>query len=123
MSARDINITALWTPNNYTVTFDTNGGDELQNPIKTVTFNRNYGDLPTPIKTNFTFLGWFTAENEKIQDDAVVAISTDHTLIAQWKKTPTNYVEIVFSRKRLDQGGDRGRNEAVHKRRVHNPGD
>ena len=56
MPADNTNITAQWTANNYTVTFNTNGGSVSQ-PTKAVTFDSAYGELPTPTRTEHTFLG------------------------------------------------------------------
>lgn len=47
---------AIWEPY-YTVTFDPNGGTLSQN-TKQVLYNEPYGELPTPTKEGYTFLGW-----------------------------------------------------------------
>lgn len=41
----------------YTVTFDPNGGTLLQN-TKQVSYNEQYGELPTPTREGYTFKGW-----------------------------------------------------------------
>ena len=46
MPAKNLTITALWTANNYTVTFDATGGD-VTPTSKEVTYDSPYGDLPT----------------------------------------------------------------------------
>ena len=103
MPAVDITIKALWTPNNYTVMFDVNGGDELPTPTKAVTFNTPYGELPTPSKTGFTFLGWFNDKNESVTGSTIVNTPSDHTLHAKWKETKPGYVEVVFGRKDMSE--------------------
>ena len=50
-----VNLYAIWTPVEYTITFDTDGGNTFS-PVtyditKTVT-------LPTPVKSGYTFKGW-----------------------------------------------------------------
>ena len=94
---------AGWTPNNYTVTFDVNGGDELPTPTRTVTFNTPYGELPTPKRTGFTFLGWFNDKNESVTGSTIVSTPNDHTLHAHWKETKPGYVEIVFGKKDMSE--------------------
>ena len=47
---------AMWKPI-YTVTFDPNGGT-LSEPTKQVTYGDPYGELPTPTREGYTFLGW-----------------------------------------------------------------
>ena len=53
---------AKWTPNTYTVTFNSNGATTAANPTtKTVTFPATtVGNLPTnPQRTGYTFAGWY----------------------------------------------------------------
>ena len=51
---------AKWTPNNYTVTFDPNGGS-VNTSSKSVTYDSTYGSLPTPTRVGYTFDGWHNA--------------------------------------------------------------
>ena len=51
-------LTADWSVDDYTVTFNANGGS-VDPTSKTVTFGSTYGDLPTPTREGYTFLGWF----------------------------------------------------------------
>ncbi|MBR3133250.1 MAG: InlB B-repeat-containing protein, partial [Clostridia bacterium] len=46
-----------WTANDYTVTFDANGGTVSQ-ASKSVTYDSSYGSLPTPTRVGYTFQGW-----------------------------------------------------------------
>ena len=103
MPARDITATALWIPNIYTVSFDSNGGSELTISSKTVTFNSTYGDLPTPSKEDFRFIGWFTENNESVTNETVVVTANNHTLHAQWKEIQPGFVEIVFEKKEISE--------------------
>lgn len=43
------------------INFDANGGDITTNS-KTVTYNTTYGELPTPTRVGYTFIGWFANE-------------------------------------------------------------
>ena len=52
-------MTANWVANNYTVTFDGNGGSPSYGS-KTVTYASNYGDLPTASRGEHLFMGWYT---------------------------------------------------------------
>ena len=65
--AYDHTLTATWTPNDYTVTLDANGGDipatdgwtvNGSTATKTVTYDSTYGQLPIPTRTGYTFKGW-----------------------------------------------------------------
>lgn len=83
----DITLTAKWTQNTYTVTFDANGGS-VDPTNKTVTFDEPYGELPVPTRTGYDFLGWFTAaeDGDQVTANTTVTATADHTLYAQWEK-------------------------------------
>jgi uncharacterized repeat protein (TIGR02543 family) len=72
-------------PTAYTVTFDYNdatGGNTPAN--KTVTYNSEYGTLPTPTKIGYAFAGWYTADDEEVTSETVVTATENHTLYAKW---------------------------------------
>ena len=76
MPAEDMTIRAKWTVNQYTITFDTNGGSAIA-PIR-----QDYGtkvEKPAnPTKANYTFAGW----SPEIPDTMPEG---DMTVKAQWK--------------------------------------
>ena len=76
---------AYWTANNYTVTFDANGGT-VDITSKQVTYDSTYGTLPTPTRTGYTFEGWHTAASGgmQIETSTGVTITAGQTLYAQW---------------------------------------
>ncbi len=76
---------AHWAVEDYTLTFDARGGSTAVES-KTVTYDATYGQLPTPTREGFTFLGWYTAENggDLITADDKVAVTANTTLFAHW---------------------------------------
>lgn len=74
----------------YKVSFDVNGGTG-DCPAITVEKTKKYGALPTPVKTGYQFVGWYTAKTggTKITQDSTVSISSNITLYARW--TPYKY--------------------------------
>lgn len=52
-----LTLYAKWTPNNYTVTLNTVGGEVLKNTA-TVTYDSDY-TLEVPTRLGYTFLGWY----------------------------------------------------------------
>ena len=56
---RDTTAFACWTPNTYTVTFDS-GWDDIPDTTREVVFGTAIGTLPSLTKTGYTFVGWFT---------------------------------------------------------------
>ena len=79
--ATNINLVASWSRTQYTITFDSAGGDSI-NPIKVDSFSQ-ISELPIPSKAEFEFLGWFI-------NDSKVGLPYDFTegnliLIAHWR--------------------------------------
>ena len=66
-----VTLYAKWTPINYTITYNTNGGNSIAN--KTYTIETATFDLPTPTKDGCTFVGWY--DNEGFTGDAVTRIA------------------------------------------------
>ncbi|MBE6635599.1 MAG: hypothetical protein E7617_05305 [Ruminococcaceae bacterium] len=84
--AKDHTLYAQWEANKYTVNLDVNGGEALNNNSKEVVFAESFGDLPTPVRTGYTFVGWFTAKSEgkEILPETNVDITANITLYALW---------------------------------------
>ena len=60
--ATNINLVASWNRTQYTVTFDTAGGEAIE-PIKVDSFSQIL-ELPIPLKSEFEFLGWYVKGNK-----------------------------------------------------------
>lgn len=99
----DLILYAHWTINDYTLTYDVNGGNALSTDHKEVTYNTAYGELPTPTRTGYTFGGWYT---QAIGGDAVssetIMGAADVTIYAHW--TANTYT--VTLDKQSGSGGD-----------------
>ena len=99
--------TAQTTQKTYTVRFNANGGT-VSTSSKTVTKGKTYGTLPTPVRSGYEFLGWYTdaGAGTRIKAESVVSLSADQTLYAHWKQTKetpsgtfvTTYNGITFYR-------------------------
>ena len=88
--------------NTYTITFDKNTGDVLNTTSKQIVFDQNYGELPTPEKTGYTFAGWYTDPDygEKIVSTTKMDEAMNHTLYAHWTpNTNTTYKVRHFLQK------------------------
>ena len=75
-------------PNTYTITFHPNGGDG-EPTTKTMTgLDDVYGEMPTPTRDGYAFMGWHTATEygDKITSETEFAPRQDQTLYAVWSK-------------------------------------
>ena len=80
-------LTADCTANDYTLTFDANGG-EVGESSKVVTYDSSY-ILPAPTRTGYTFAGWFNGETKITGTDgaslSVSKFAADTTVTAHWQ--------------------------------------
>lgn len=90
---QDTTLYAHWTLNAFDVTFDANGGI-VDTTSKTVVYGEQYGELPTPTKDYYTFLGWFTEKEEnkgeEVTSTAVFDKAENITLYAHWEQNKTS---------------------------------
>ena len=66
---------AKWTANNYTITYNTNGGNSIAQ--KTYTIETATFDLPTPTRTGYTFAGWY--DNANLTGNKVTQVAKGST--------------------------------------------
>lgn len=93
---KDITLYAKWTLNQYTVTFNSNGGSDVDS------LSVDYGDTVTkpadPTREGYTFDGWYSDEDFKtawdFENDTITA---DTTLYAKWTEFPTYTVTVAAS--------------------------
>ena len=86
-----LTLYAKWTPNNYTITLNTVGG-EISKNTATVTYDSNY-TLEVPTRLGYTFLGWYDGTGNSAvayTDETGKSLSNwtlteGKTLYAKWK--------------------------------------
>ena len=87
MPAENITVKAQWEINQYTITFDTNGGSEIA-PI-----TQDYGTEITapdnPTRKGYTFKGWDKEIPETMPAESI-------TITARWKDTEKPTGEIII---------------------------
>ena len=83
----DATATPVWKAGKVVLTFDAQGGT-LEETTKIVWSGEEFGALPTPVKTGYTFVGWaFDAESETIIKSTDIVVLTELTAIyAIWEK-------------------------------------
>jgi uncharacterized repeat protein (TIGR02543 family) len=76
-------IYAQWTLNKYAVTFDANGGT-VTPEADTTGVGWMLTSLPVPIRSGYTFNGWFTATTGGTQVTTSRVYSANTTIYARW---------------------------------------
>jgi len=89
-------IWVLENANQYTVTFNANGGS-VSPTSQLVTYGSTYGTLPTPTRSGYTFNGWYTSASggTKITSTTNVTLTANQTLYAQW--TPIAKYTVTYN--------------------------
>ena len=100
------NVTVNYSRPSYTVSFDPAGGGSSSSKI--VKLGDNYGDLPTPTKTGYTFNGWQTSDGTAVTSTTQNTTIGDHTLTAIWT---ANIIKITLDK----NGGTGGTSEFYYK--------
>ena len=77
---------AYYEPIPYTLHFDANGGT-CSITSKSVTYEDYYGKLPTPERTGYSFIGWYTTpmDGDRISSSCRYTQTSDSTLYAHWE--------------------------------------
>ena len=93
----DTTIYAHWSEQvaqEYTVTFDANGGSVT--PSSATTTDGKLTNLPTPTYDGYTFLGWYTEETggDEVTTDTV--FTNDTTIYAHWQKQAAQAYTVTF---------------------------
>lgn len=83
-----LTLYAQWTANEYTASFDANGGT-VDAETKTVTYGEAVGELPTPTRRGYHFDGWYY-DGERYDERTVYQVADDITLTAQWTRSRTS---------------------------------
>ena len=75
------------THQNYTLRYETNGGEAIQSETHGYSWTKQYEELPVPVRDGYTFDGWYLDSQltVPVEDDVKVNHSTI-TLYASWCK-------------------------------------
>lgn len=77
MPDRDVTYTASWKINQYTISFNTDGGSEIASITQDYNTEVNFNEIP--VKKGYTFTGWDKAVPDVMPAGNIV-------ITAQWKK-------------------------------------
>lgn len=98
----DKDLKALWSANEYKVHFDAGCLDEVEGLPEgniTVTFDEEYGELPTLTREKYKFNGWKISgvSDDIITSDSKVVVAQDHTLQAVWSSAEYSIIYEMTS--------------------------
>ncbi|MGN0798116.1 MAG: InlB B-repeat-containing protein [Christensenellales bacterium] len=82
----------------------TQQGGGVSPSSKTVKLGDNYGDLPTPTRTGYSFIGWQTTDGTDVTSTTQNTTIGDHTLTANW--SANNYTLTLYDNKNILNGGE-----------------
>ena len=98
---KTVTLYAKWTPINYTITFDSNGGGTItsKDVLSETTISKS--DLPTPTREGYTFDGWWYEGDVGEEDDHNVSengytVRSNITLVAHWKNEQKTEYQVTF---------------------------
>ena len=76
---------ALWYPQSYIITFNTNN-DYVECDEITVSYKEKIGPLPVPVDPTglFIFEGWYDSDGKCVDSDTIYELLEDTTLYANW---------------------------------------
>ena len=114
----DLELVAKWNknpevfvPQEFTITFDSNGGTLVENQI--VLEKEKIVEPEAPTKEGYVFAGWYNGETK--WDFAVFTVTKNYTLVAHWTEevvvppAPTTYT-VTFN----SDGGSVVRNQTIN---------
>jgi uncharacterized repeat protein (TIGR02543 family) len=81
--------TSSSTTTKYKLSYNANGGS-VNPSSKTLNKGDKYGTLPTPVRSGYTFNGWYTEKNGGTKVSSNTIINSNVTIYAHWKKNNTS---------------------------------
>ena len=77
----------------FVTTLDPNGGTVEPTSLETTPTSK-IGELPTPTRQNYDFIGWFTGITEGIEITENYVPTGDSIIYARWEKKPTYHITL-----------------------------
>ena len=81
----DIEVTPVYELKSYTVTFDSQGGSNVDSITKK--YNTEIGTLPEPTKENYIFAGWYTDTSYTTKISSTTKVLGNITYYAKWNNS------------------------------------
>lgn len=86
MPARDVVVYVKWNVNQYSITFDTDDGNPIDEEVFDFGYDLSGYELPTPVKEGYKFIGWFADADDTEPFELPATMPADNiTLYAKWE--------------------------------------
>ncbi len=85
---------AKWSKAEYSITFNAGEGT-CDTANKKVNYAEIVGTLPTPVKENSEFLGWYDSEGTEITETSIYTYSKNVSLNAKYAEKQSGYAKFV----------------------------
>lgn len=97
---KDITLYANYSINQYEITFNSNGGTEIESI--TQSYGTDVVEPDNPTKEGFRFIGWFTDKSLKEEYTFTTMPNKNITVYAKWEEIP--YLRVDIDGKESDTG-------------------
>ena len=100
----DLTITATWTANTYTITYNLHdgGAGSLDGEKTSYQITDDDYDLPTPVWTGHTFLGWYATYSDGDYSDPVSVLTSGSTGNKTYHAKWADGVNVVWTITKVD---------------------
>jgi len=86
MPARNVVVYVKWNVNQYSITFDTDEGNQIDDKVFDFGYDLSGYELPTPVKEGYKFIGWFADADYTESFELPETMPADNiTLYAKWE--------------------------------------
>lgn len=91
----DVTLYAVWQANQFTVTFDPNGGKLNDNAPQTVAYGGTLTNPGTPTREGYVFTGWYNTDETTAWDFTTRTVQSNLTLKAGWTEETYTIIYAV----------------------------
>ena len=89
----DTKLKAIWEAITYTVTFDSDGGSDVEAQV--IAFGENANKPEDPIREGYSFIGWYLNE---VEHDFSQVVEQDMHLLAMWEQVDDDSEPVITTK-------------------------
>lgn len=104
----DVTVSAAGAEVYHQIHFDPAGGTVDKSNVTIVESQATIGMLPSPARTGYTFIGWFTTTGQRVTADTANHLTADLYLTARWSANTNIRYQVQHWLELLDSGRNPG---------------